>query len=88
MGEEEAELESRDFREALLEKLNGQSEDTQRLIKLVDNRFRAHRRRIYALEKVVKTKLESKTGTRAQAIISGVVVSAILALYRLWELIA
>lgn len=40
------ELESEQFREALLLRLNGQTEDMQRLIKLVDTRFKSHARRM------------------------------------------
>ena len=40
------ELESEQFREALLIQLNGQTENMQRLIKLVDTRFKSHARRM------------------------------------------
>ena len=40
------ELESQEFREALLTRLNGQSEGIQRLVKLTDTRFQSHARRM------------------------------------------
>ena len=40
------ELESEQFREALLLRLNGQTENMQRLVKLVDTRFKSHARRM------------------------------------------
>jgi len=46
-------LESEDFRTALLDQLNGQSKELNRLIKLVDLRFRSHSTRIRELEKAV-----------------------------------
>ena len=39
-------LESQEFREALLSELNGQSAGLQRLIKLTDTRFQSHARRM------------------------------------------
>jgi hypothetical protein len=47
MTEEEtdADLESLQFREALLGRLNGQSDELQRLVKLVDTRFLSQSRR-------------------------------------------
>lgn len=43
---ETEEIESQQFREALLVSLNGQTEDVHRLIKLVDRRFQSHARRM------------------------------------------
>ncbi len=43
---DEVDLESQEFREALLSRLNGQGEEQQRLIKLVDTRFKSHARRM------------------------------------------
>lgn len=45
----ETDLESQEFREALLSQLNGQTEDMQRLIKLIDTRFQSHSRRLREL---------------------------------------
>jgi len=51
-------LESREFREALLSSLNGQSEEMKRLVKLIDTRFLSHGRRLRELKADVRRDLE------------------------------
>lgn len=43
---ETEELESEAFRAALLLQLNGQTENMQRLVRLIDTRFKSHARRM------------------------------------------
>lgn len=45
-ADSDIDLESQEFREALLSRLNGQDANMQRLIKLTDTRFQSHSRRM------------------------------------------
>ena len=80
------ELESQEFREALLTRLNGQSEGIQRLVKLTDTRFQSHARRMREHRQE-----HAKERQRMERLVTGALVAApgvTLGLLKAWEVLS